>query len=174
MQLLAMSGSLRAESRNMHVLLAAARLVPADVTVTLYREFDELPHFNPDVEERGAPPPVAALRERLAVADAVLVCSPEYAHGIPGSFKNCLDWLVGVGLGRRPVGVVNASPASTHAHAALCEVLRTMDGELLPAATIALQTRDRGPDELAADAALADCIAALVAAGRAWRAATEE
>lgn len=179
MRILALTGSLRAASRNTQVLVAAARMVPPDVVVDLFGELDGLPHFNPDVEAAGVPPPVAALRGRLTAADALLVSSPEYAHGVPGSFKNALDWLVGVGLGRRPVGMINASPSSTHAHAQLAEILATMDGELVPDATIVLPFTGRAlaADAIVATPALADplhrCLAALLAAGRAWRAAAD-
>lgn len=178
-RILAITGSLRAASRNTSVLLAAARLVPDGATVDLLRELDSLPHFNPDLEASGAPPAVATLRARLAAADALLVCSPEYAHGVPGALKNALDWWVGVGLGRRPVGIVNASPASTHAHAQLREILATMDGVLVEPAVIVLPLagRDAGPEALLASEAIAGalrgCVDSLVAAGRAWRAAVE-
>ncbi len=100
MHLLALTGSLRAGSRNTRILEAVARLAPAEVNVTLYRSFDTLPAFSPDLESEALPAEVQALRDLLASADALLVCSPEYAHGVPGAFKNALDWLVGVGLER--------------------------------------------------------------------------
>ncbi len=176
MHLLALSGSLRAGSRNTSVLRAAALLAPPGVAVTVFHELDALPHFNPDLEVAAPPPAVLALRTRLAGADALLVCSPEYAHGVPGSFKNALDWLVGVGLERRPVGMVNAAPRSHHAHDSLAEILATMDGALLREAVIDLPLPGGQVDHqaIAATPALADplraCVAALTAAGRAWRA----
>ena len=133
-----MTGSLRAASRNTSVLLACARLLPATADLDLFRELDALPHFSPDVDDHHLPAAVTALHARLAAADAVLVSSPEYAHGVPGSFKNALDWLVGVGLGRRPVGLINASPLSIHAHAHLAEILATMDGVLARDAVLVL------------------------------------
>src|SRR5690606_40201435 len=94
MKILAISGSLRATSSNTHVLLALARLAPDDVEVSLCRSVADLPHFNPDVEGAAdLPAAVLALRADLAAADALAISCPEYAHGIPGSFKNALDWL---------------------------------------------------------------------------------
>lgn len=171
-----MTGSLRAASRNTSVLLACARLLPAAADLDLFRELDALPHFSPDVDDDRLPAAVTALHARLAAADAVLVSSPEYAHGVPGSFKNALDWLVGVGLGRRPVGLINASPLSTHAHAHLAEILATMDGVLARDAVLVLPfaPRDLDPATILADPALTAplqrCVDALVAAGREWRA----
>src|SRR5690349_3915443 len=95
-QILAISGSLRAASSNTTVLRALAALALAGVAITLYDRLGELPYFNPDLDREGDTPPavVADLRARIARADALLISSPEYAHGVPGVLKNALDWLV--------------------------------------------------------------------------------
>ena len=95
--ILAIPGSLRKESTNKFVLQAMALLTPADVAVTIYEQLGDLPHFNPDLDGEGAPavsPAVRDLRERVGRADAMAICSPEYAHGVSGTLKNALDWLV--------------------------------------------------------------------------------
>lgn len=131
MNVLAISGSLRAQSSNAALLRAVARVAPEDVRVTIYEGMGELPHFNPDLDGEGSVPPPAVrdLRERLLAADAVVISSPEYAHGVPGSFKNLLDWLVSVGeLVEKPVALLNASPAGGEfAQNAIFETLRTMN-----------------------------------------------
>jgi chromate reductase len=123
-------GSLRKGSSNLLLLRAAAEAAPAGMTVAIYEDLGTLPWFNPDLDEEGtAPPaPVAALRALLAASDAFIICSPEYAHGIPGSLKNGLDWLVSCGeLTGKPVALFNASAAGGEfAQGALLEVLRTM------------------------------------------------
>ena len=96
-----------------------------------------IPAFNPDLDAEGATPPapVAHWRAALAEADAVLISSPEYAHGIPGVLKNALDWVVGSGeLVNKPVGVLSASSASAFAHPQLVEVLTTMNALMIPEA----------------------------------------
>lgn len=98
----------------------------------LYGAMGELPLFNPDLE---VDPPLAvrALREAIAQADAVLIASPEYAHGVSGVMKNALDWLVSFeGFVAKPVAVVNTSPRAHHALDALLETLRTMSAALIP------------------------------------------
>ncbi|HEX6098808.1 MAG TPA: NADPH-dependent FMN reductase [Thermoanaerobaculia bacterium] len=131
MRIIAISGSLRAASSNGALLRAAARVAPEDVEVLLYEGLGGLPHFNPDLDEEEAEPPpsVRELRDLLAGADAILISSPEYAHGVPGSFKNLLDWLVSVGdLAGKPVALLNASPAGgEYAQNAILETLRTMN-----------------------------------------------
>src|SRR5512132_4437861 len=122
MKLVAISGSLRENSSNTRALRAMSLLGLADIEV--YEGLGNLPHFNPDLDLDGSPPPpaVADLRERLRAADGVIISSPEYAHGVPGSLKNMLDWLVSDGLlvGKR-VLLVNATPPSAYAQASLLE-----------------------------------------------------
>ena len=167
MRILAISGSLRAASSNTAVVEAARLLAPPDVEVVIYRGLGELPHFNPDVEMGVLPPPVAELRAAVGSADALLICSPEYAHGVPGSMKNALDWLVGgpefVG---KPVALVNASPRSVHAQAQLAETVATMSGVLVEGACVALPLAGRRMDaaEIAADPELSSALAGALAA----------
>lgn len=106
------SGSLRGASTNSALLRTAAALPVGGVSTELFDGMAALPHFNPDDDAEGVEPPapVAALRRRLAVADAVLFCTPEYAGALPGSFKNLLEWTVGgEEIYRLPVAWVNAA-----------------------------------------------------------------
>jgi chromate reductase len=179
MKILAMSGSLRAASSNTNVLLAAMQLAPPDVEISLYRGIAELPHFNPDVETVSIPPVVEILRTQVQEAGALLVCCPEYAHGVPGSFKNMLDWLVGIGLNGKPVGLINASPRATFVHAALIEILTIMGGDMVEGAlvTVPLVGRPLDADGIAADpqlsATLRGGVTALAEAARAFAQAAQ-
>lgn len=140
MHILAISGSLRTGASNTAVLQAAALLAPPDVTITLYDALGALPHFNPDLDSPDGgqlPEIVAGLRKQIGHADGVLISCPEYAHGIPGSFKNLLDWLVGsTEFPGKPVALLNTSPMSVHAPAQLAEVLTTMNATLVSQASV--------------------------------------
>ncbi|MDP3677887.1 MAG: NADPH-dependent FMN reductase, partial [Methylotenera sp.] len=83
MKVLALSGSLRATSNNTALLRAVARLAPSDIFVELFHGLGQLPFFNPDLEASD-PSPVAYLRAQIMSADALIIASPEYAHGITG------------------------------------------------------------------------------------------
>ena len=125
MHFLAISGSLRAVSSNKALLRAAALVAPPELTVTLHDGLAELPQFNPD-HELDPIPSVLHLRAELQAADAVLISSPEYAHGVPGALKNALDWVVGTGeLVEKPVALLNASPRATIAFASATSVGQT-------------------------------------------------
>jgi chromate reductase, NAD(P)H dehydrogenase (quinone) len=117
--------------------MAAAELAPKGVEVAMYHGLGDLPHFNPDLDKAlddpDLPAAVRDLRTRVAAADALLISSPEYAHGVPGSLKNALDWLVGGSeMPGKPVALLNASPRSVHAQAQLAETLRTMSADVVP------------------------------------------
>lgn len=145
-QLLALSGSLRSKSSNTELLRAAAALAPDDVDVVLFDGIGELPHFNPDLEE-ALPPSVADFRARVAAASGLLISCPEYAHGVPGSFKNVLDWLVGgPEFVNKPVALLNASPRASYAQESLAETVRTMSGRIIAEASVALPLLGKGLD----------------------------
>lgn len=126
-KILTISGSLRAASTNTRLLRAAALLAPPGMALVPYEGLGHLPHFSPDLDGPAPPVPVAELRAAVGAADGLLISSPEYARGVPGSLKNALDWLVGgPEMAGKPVALLNASPRSTHAQASLVETLRTM------------------------------------------------
>ncbi|HVZ80990.1 MAG TPA: NADPH-dependent FMN reductase [bacterium] len=160
LQILALCGSLRQKSTNKTLLQAAARLAPRGMTISLYEDLGQLPHFNPDIES-NEPMEVTRFREAIRSFDGLLICSPEYAHGIPGSLKNALDWLVGGSeIVGKPVALLTASTRSSYAQESLREVLRTMSARLIEEAglDVHLLGKNSTVDELAADPELAQKI----------------
>jgi NAD(P)H-dependent FMN reductase len=167
-RVLAISGSLRAGSSNGRLLQLAQALAPAGMEMTHFTGLGELPHFNPDLDDDARRPAAArALRAAVAGADALLISSPEYAHGVPGSMKNALDWLVsGPEFPAILIGLLSPSPHATHAAAALQEILTTMSAELVPSAsaTVPLAGRAVALPELLGDASVTDPIRIALAA----------
>jgi len=156
-RIIAISGSLRKKSSNSALLRAAAALAPEGVEVSLYGNLGELPLFNPDLDgadlEGIGPAPVLDFRAHLAGADAILIASPEYAHGVTGVLKNALDWVVGSGeFTNKPVGLLNGFERSVHAPAALAEIITVMGGKPVPEAikNIPLQTNIITEEEILA------------------------
>ncbi len=165
MQLLAISGSLRRASTNAAALEALSRLAPADVRIALYRELWALPHFNPDDDESAPPQAVVSLRTLVGASAGLIIAAPEYAHGVPGTFKNALDWLVASDVfPGKPVMMINAAPRAFHAQAALRETLSTMSARLIQEAFVALPLTGKalGPGEILADPHLADSLRAAL------------
>jgi chromate reductase, NAD(P)H dehydrogenase (quinone) len=146
-RILAISGSLRKQSLNSALLRAAAQLSPQPAEIIIHTEVGHLPLFNPDLED-AAPPVVRRLWDAVAAADALLIASPEYAHGVTGTMKNVLDWLVGLpAFYGKPVAVLNASPRARHADEALRETLRTMSATIVEEASISIPILGSGLDE---------------------------
>lgn len=146
MKILGLSGSLRAASLNSAFLRLAAAHAPAGVTLVVDPAPGRLPLFNADLE---ATPPDEVRRFRLAVSqtDAMVIASPEYAHGISGVMKNALDWLVGdAGFIAKPIALVNTSPRAHHAQEALAETLRTMSARIVGDASISVALLGSGLD----------------------------
>lgn len=168
MNLLAVSGSLRAASTNSALTRAAAALAPEGVTVTVSELLDSLPHFSPDRDCDAAPDAARQWRAQVGAAAGVLFVTPEYAYGIPGSLKNALDWLVTSGeLWRKPVAVVSASPSAKggeHAYAALLLTLSALEAELVPEASLQVPfvSTKVSKDGTVTDAATMDALRASV------------
>ncbi len=133
-----------------------------------------LPHFNPDDDPDGGPvaASVEALRAAVHAADAILICTPEYAGALPGSFKNVLEWTVGdASTYRKPVAWINAaSPAAptggADAHESLRKVLGYVGADIVEHAVIRtpVSRRDVAPDGLIANPHVRQQLTAAVAA----------
>ncbi|MFD0398356.1 NADPH-dependent FMN reductase [Kitasatospora sp. NPDC059811] len=168
--ILLLPGSLRAGSTNETVLRTAAAVAAATpgLRATYYAGLAGLPHFNPDHDTDPLPGPVAALRAAVEAADALLVCTPEYAGTLPGSFKNLLDWTVGgTEVADKPAGWINAAGPGRGqgAEATLRTVLGYTGAAVVDGACVRIPL-DRGavgPDGLVADPLVRERIGEVLA-----------
>jgi NAD(P)H-dependent FMN reductase len=143
---------LQTSSTNGALLRIARARAGNAAEVVLFDELHEIPAFSPEIAP--APAAVDAWRALVSSADALLIATPEYAHGLPGVLKNALDWLVGTGelYGKR-VAILSAAPSREcggYARADLERTLRAQGADVLASATIAVPTSVRGNE--AADA----------------------
>lgn len=126
---LGLSGSLREQSSNTRLLSFIGDLMPAGTEFRMYRGLAHLPHFSPDLDGDGAPtdPAVGEWRKALQTADAIVICTPEYAKGVPGTLKNALDWSVSSGeFVNKPTAAVSASPHPDGGATALHSLVLTL------------------------------------------------
>jgi chromate reductase len=126
-KILAISGSTRKFSTNSSLIMAIAALSAEIFDITLYEGIAGLPHFIPEeVDNPGEQ--VAHFRKLLGEADGVIICTPEYAHGVPGTLKNAIDWTVGTSnFSHKPTALITASTDGQYGHRALLETLRVIE-----------------------------------------------
>jgi chromate reductase len=110
------AGSLRRGSYNLSLLQAAETLMPDGATLDV-RTIAGIPLYNGDDEAAGRlPPVVAAMKDAIAAADGLVLATPEYNNGIPGVFKNAIDWAsrpasdIPRVFGGKPVAVIGVTP----------------------------------------------------------------
>ena len=115
-KILGISGSLRQGSYNSALLRAAVQLAPAGAQIAI-GSIKGIPLYDGDVEAAsGIPEAVKTLKAQILAAQGLLLVTPEYNNGIPGVFKNAIDWLsrpaseIPQLFGNRPVAVIGASP----------------------------------------------------------------
>jgi chromate reductase, NAD(P)H dehydrogenase (quinone) len=128
LSIVAIPGSLRPDSSSHKVLDSMRSLVPHEVWWSVYDGVGRLPHFD---DSQPSYPEVDVFREVLRNADAIIICTPEYAFGVPGSLKNALDWTVSSGeFVGKPVALVTASSQGTYGHAAMKLILTAINAKL--------------------------------------------
>lgn len=161
-QLLGLSGSLRAQSLNTALLRAAQALQPPGTQLEL-ATLHGIPLYDGDLEQaEGTPAAVRALKSRILAADGLLLATPEYNNGVPGVFKNAIDWLSRPTPGLpdvfrdRPVALLGASPGgfgTVLAQSHWLPVLRTLGTRVWNGGRL---MASRAPALFAADGTLQD------------------
>lgn len=159
-RILAICGSLQAESGNLALLRVAASSAPPGVQVVLFDGLRDLPHFNPDLEASGAPDSVQRWRQALGESQAVLIATPEYGHSLPGALKNGIDWVIGSGeLEGKIVAIAAAVPGADRGRRGLQALRDTLSA--VRATIIGGEPIPRGPQF---DAQVTALVQALVEA----------
>ena len=145
-KILAISGSLRSISSNTNILQGLINLAPEDTMIEIYEGIGNLPHFNPEIDDERELLSVQDWRSQLKQANAVIFCTPEYAHGVPGVLKNALDWIVSSSeFMYKPTAVISASPSpdgGEKANASLVQTLKMMMADI-PEGSILLPSQCR-------------------------------
>ncbi|MFD4901010.1 NADPH-dependent FMN reductase [Streptomyces sp. NPDC057699] len=157
---LALSGSLRAESYNTALLRAAVKHSSGEVDIEVYDGLGRLPMYNEDHDQGTPHEEVAALRRRVAAAQGLLVVTPEHNASVPAALKNALDWIstppAGGIVAGKPTAVAGASPGpfgSARGQLALRQILVSMGADVLAKPEVAVF---RCHERMAADGSVTD------------------
>ena len=130
-KIVAISGSTRQKSTNESILSNVANMFQGKLDVHLYQDMDQLPHFNPDLTVENVPASIQQFRNRIAAADGVLICTPEYVFSLPAVLKNALEWMVSTTIfSDKPTAIIVASASGEKAFESLNLILTTLEANM--------------------------------------------
>lgn len=130
-KVVAICGSTRQSSSNLSIIAEIKELFSEELDIQLVEGLSDIPHFNPDLDNENPPQKVSGFRAHLKGADGILICTPEYAMGVPGTLKNALDWTVSsMEFSKKPVALITASSVGEKGHRSLLETLHVIESDL--------------------------------------------
>lgn len=130
-KILAICGSTRQNSANLNLLNAITKLFSDEVDIRIFEGLSKIPHFSPDLDNDNPPGDVSGFRQQLKQADGILICTPEYAMGVPGTLKNAIDWTVSsMEFSHKPVVLITASTLGHKGHQSLMETLKIIEADI--------------------------------------------
>ncbi len=116
-KVIAICGSTRQNSTNHSLIKAIVDLSAESLDITIYNAIANLPQFNPDNDGENVADEVADFRQQVNNADGVIICTPEYAHGVPGTLKNAIDWTISSSqFPHKPTMLITASTDGSFGH----------------------------------------------------------
>jgi len=130
-KILAISGSTKSASTNGLFIAAVTGLLGKDFEVINFPSIADIPHFNPDLDFENPPKQVVNLRLKIQQADGIIISTPEYAMGLPGSLKNLLDWTVSsASFSGKPTLALIASTQGEKAYQSLIDILTVIEAKV--------------------------------------------
>jgi NAD(P)H-dependent FMN reductase len=130
-KIFALIGSTRNNSSNLQLVKTIREWTKEEFTFTIFEGLASLPHFNPDLDMDPAPEVIIQFRKAIREADAVMICTPEYAMGVPGSLKNAIDWTVSsMEFSHKPTALITASTSGLKGHQSLLETLKVIEANI--------------------------------------------
>ena len=130
-KILAILGSTRKDSSNESILNYIAEKYNNSLELTIYKGINELPFFNPDIEDKLLSDQVINFRNEVENADGVMICTPEYVFSIPGVLKNALEWTVSTTVfSDKPVSIIVASGLGDKAYESLMLIMKTIQADV--------------------------------------------
>ena len=126
-KILAISGSIRSNSLHHAILKRIGEWIPGSIEYEIFSDLDSIPHFNPDLDSDSPPLSIVNFRKKMKESDGIIICTPEYAFGVPGTLKNALDWTVSSGeFANKHVALITASSVGDKGHASMINTLHAV------------------------------------------------
>jgi len=129
-KIFAINGSTRKNSSNFKILKYISENINPQFEIEIFEEIDQLPHFNPDLDQETPPQKVIEFRNKITQADGVLICTPEYVFSLPGTLKNALEWCVSTTVfSGKATGLITASASGEMGYEQLLLVMKTLEAK---------------------------------------------
>ncbi|MDQ6469103.1 NADPH-dependent FMN reductase [Flavobacterium sp. LHD-80] len=139
-KIFAINGSTRKNASNFKILKHISENLKSQFEVEIFEKLDRLPHFNPDLDQEKAPESVIHFRNKVAQADGILICTPEYVFSLPGTLKNALEWCVSTTVfSGKKSGLITASASGEMAHDQLLLIMKTVEAKFDNTSTLLIQ-----------------------------------
>jgi len=129
-KIFAITGSTRKNSSNYKILKYISENIKTEFKVEIFEDLDQLPHFNPDLDTENPPEVITFFRDKIALADGIIICTPEYVFSLPGSLKNALEWCVSTTIfSKKKIGLITASASGEMGHEQLILIMKTLEAQ---------------------------------------------
>jgi len=130
-RIIAIPGSMSQRSVNLSLIRSIIHIFSDRLDIKVFEGLADIPHFNPDLDNENPPENVSNFRRQLKQADGILICTPEYAMGVPGTLKNAIDWTVSsMEFSHKPVALITASTTGQKGHQSLINTLKIIEADM--------------------------------------------
>lgn len=130
-KVLAICGSTKKVSSSLALIEIIRDLSHGEMEIELYKGIENLPHYNQDIDSTNPPEEVLNFRQAIHLNQALLIVTPEYAFGPPGSLKNAIDWTVtSMSLSKKPAALITAALMGEKTHKSLLETLKVLECDI--------------------------------------------
>ncbi len=139
-KILGICGSASRNSANLLILNIIAELGKSDFELEISDNLTELPHFKTELTEKSVPEKIVGFRNRIANADGIIICTPEYVFSIPSGLKNAIEWCVSTTVfSDKPIGLITASASGIKGHEELKLIMETVQTNFTDETTLLIQ-----------------------------------
>lgn len=139
-KIIGICGSASQNSVNLSIIKIIAKLVKSDFDFEILDDLSELPHFKTELTDTNVPKKIIQLRNKIANADGVIICTPEYIFSIPSGLKNIIEWCVSTTVfSDKPIGLITASSSGIKGHEELKLIMKTVQTHFTDETTLLIQ-----------------------------------
>ncbi|MBQ4914204.1 NAD(P)H-dependent oxidoreductase [Maribacter sp. MMG018] len=139
-RIIGICGSASRNSANLSILKWIAELDTAYFDLEIIDDLTELPHFKTELTDKNVPKKIVDFRNKIANADGIIICTPEYVFSIPSGLKNMIEWCVSTTVfSDKPVGLITASASGKKGHEELKLIMETVQTKFTDETTLLIQ-----------------------------------